>query len=167
VRLYLGDEKGYRAACDVLLERMEQEVGPPDGYPFLLQACADGSLTEENTRRLVALTERWLGSYRGRFSARPAAAYRAARYQEALAMLQEIIEGNPAVEAPVYFYLAMAQQRLNQAREAEQALARGLERRHQAEQERVGETPATTLRLWQERLQEQLLGREAVRVVRH
>jgi WD40 repeat protein/tetratricopeptide (TPR) repeat protein len=167
VYLYLGDEKGYRAACDVLLERMEKEVGPPDGYPLVLQACADGSLTEENTRRLAALTERWLGSHRGRFSARPAAAYRAARYPEALAMLEEIIAGNPAVEATAYFYLAMAQQRLNQTREAERSLARGLERRQQAEQERSGEAPGTTLRTWQERLEEQVLLREAERIVRH
>ena len=115
---------------------------------------------------MVALTEKLVPPGGPLGGGRPAAYYRAGRNQEAADALQGNLDSDAVADVRVYFFLARARQRLQQPKEAEQALARGLERLKEVELERASQALAAALRGWQERLDEQLLRREAERWVR-
>jgi tetratricopeptide (TPR) repeat protein len=165
VRLFRGDDKGYREVCALMLDRLAREAVSVEVSSRALRTCAVGPLPADDTQRLVALMEMKYAVGAGWFGGRPGVYYRAGRYREAAELLQDSLTGEGANEVRTWFFLAMTQQCQHQQKEAEQTLARGMQRWKQRAQERGQGEPAAMLRTWQERLDEELLRREAERLV--
>lgn len=168
VRLRRDDLPGYREACTRLLERHARAPGWSLGGLAPERVCSAGPEAVTPFKQVVDLVDTpssgTLGGSAGT-NVKAAVYYRAGRCEEAAKLLAESAEEKVHVPPQDHFFLAMARQRLGQAGEARQTLARGVERLKELERERGKEKPAVLMRSWQERLEEQLLRREAERLL--
>jgi WD40 repeat protein/tetratricopeptide (TPR) repeat protein len=128
--LYLRDRKGYQAACDALLGRVEQLKTPTEFVPETADAvwpCCLGSPPGADAKRLCQLAERATDRQNGHgmeyyplVRALGASYYRAGRYNEAVEALSRAAALNN--QAPtVWLLLAMSYHRLGKAEEARRA----------------------------------------------
>jgi tetratricopeptide (TPR) repeat protein len=169
IHLHRRDEPGYRDACAGFLERQ----GKSTPWMFLglsvARTCTAGPDALKDFQPVVQLVEKssqwWYTTRDSATTVKAAVAYRAGQPAEAVRLLTETAAGKVAVAAQDYFFLALAQHQLGHPNEARQALARGVERLQQLQQERSKESPAAVLRSWQEQLEEQLVRREAERLL--
>jgi WD40 repeat protein/tetratricopeptide (TPR) repeat protein len=160
VRLKKGDLKGYREVC----ERLVQRAGPTPAEGFANNVAWYTALGSDGVRdytRLVAFAELAVSkadtplAKHGTLNTLGAVLYRAGRYQEAVARLNEGIQadgGEP--NAQDCLFLAMAYHRLGQSDKASAYLTRAT----------LHKLPAKGLS-W-EQLEEEILRREAVALVR-
>ena len=165
--LNAGDVTGYRGACGAMLDRLGQ-TDKPDVAHWLAWAAVLAPQAVDETNRPVALAEAAVASDRNndRFSnTLGAALYRAGRFDEAVAKLNEVHAAweqaatKPNEYSPAYswFFLALAHQRLGHAEEARRWLDKATA---WAEQEIKREGVA-----WNRRLTLELLRREAESLV--
>jgi WD40 repeat protein/tetratricopeptide (TPR) repeat protein len=143
-RAQAGDRDGYRTVCTAWLRRLEQT---PDGGSrgWLLRAGLLAPDAVPDPERLVRLAE--AASSRGPDQAdltalylRGGCLYRAGRYADAVAQLDQVLERRRQAAAPgespgTWFFLAMAHARLGHADDARRYLDRGVawSDRHAAE----------------------------------
>jgi WD40 repeat protein/tetratricopeptide (TPR) repeat protein len=158
LRLYLGDEKTYRQVCETLLARQAATNNPAD-LNDVAAACSLAPRAVPNLERIVRLAEK-------PFAKDPdnpaflqilcAALYRAGYYEEAVDRLQDaIVKSSETTGAVInWLFLAMARQKLGQVEEARTCLAKA---------EVLMKAPGMP---WPQRLQAQLLYREAEAIVK-
>jgi tetratricopeptide (TPR) repeat protein len=119
VLLLSGDREGYRRACARMVERCGQA---PEMRPFLVaRACtlapdsvADAAAPERLSRAALAAGESWL------LAEQAALHYRAGRFKEAVAPLEQSLRRDPRRGQNVlsWLWLALTYQRLGKAEEA-------------------------------------------------
>jgi WD40 repeat protein/tetratricopeptide (TPR) repeat protein/tRNA A-37 threonylcarbamoyl transferase component Bud32 len=128
VQLRAGDRAAYREACGWLLQAKPAGSRTPATAGTIAWVCALGPDGVTDYAPLLRLAEAVLA--KAEAQARPgallilgAALYRAGRYQEALARLEEHLTANSSPPQPqTWAFLAMAHQRLGHADQARRCL---------------------------------------------
>jgi tetratricopeptide (TPR) repeat protein len=162
VRVWVGDLAGYRHACAAMLARFGQTDRPEVAHWVAWTAVLAPDAVKE-LGRPVKMAESALRSAPTNHSygtTTGAALYRAGRFTEAVARLNESGTGKPTLSSLAYtwFFLAMAHERLGHAGEAGQWLDKAIKC---MEQETRDNNPA-----WNRRLTLQLLRREAEALIK-
>jgi WD40 repeat protein/tetratricopeptide (TPR) repeat protein len=160
LRMHLGDQKGYRAACARLVERFS------DNDPYaVFQTCALAPDAVTDLNRVVQLAEKEDASFENCHSLATLGGllYRAGRFKEAVAKLTKSTEMqySQGDTERAWLYLAMAEHRLGRHNEAKQALrqaVQGLEKISKAKAKAAAEDDRS---FWVQRLELQILRREA------
>jgi tetratricopeptide (TPR) repeat protein len=160
LRLHLGDQKGYRAACARLVERFS------DNDPYAVsQTCALAPDAVTDLNRVVQLAEKAGASTENCYSLSilGGVLYRAGRFKEAAAKLTKSAEmqyGQGDTER-AWLFLAMAEHRLGRQNEAKQALDRAVQGFENISKAKAKEAAEDNRNFWVERLEFQILRREA------
>ena len=167
VQLAQGDSKGYRKACEELLERLGQTDDPVTAncVAWTLSIAPDATT---NLDRPVQLAEKAVASDPKNFAylrTLGAALYRVGQFDVAVKRLNEATE-NQSPEGTIYMaykwlFLAMAHHRLGHAGEARKWLDKAVGRIDQLTKENLGKSDVGIWRTWEIRLELQLLRREA------
>ncbi len=152
LRLHLGDAAGYRRACAGSLQRYDQE-GDDRLATYVAWTCVLGADAVTDPLRTVQLAKE-VGS---RFGPQPrgdplgAAHYRAGQPDKAVERYNEVVKADGKGGTTWdWLFLALAHQKLGHAEEAKKWLARAVQA--------IGEAKSLE---WNERLELQLLRREA------
>jgi WD40 repeat protein/tetratricopeptide (TPR) repeat protein len=163
VRLHLGDLKGFRTACERLLERFS------DADPFAVtQTCALAPAAVADLPRLVRLVEKAHAKNGNSYSLATLGAllYRAGRYGEAAGKLTEATRQYSQGETErAWLFLAMADHRLGRRDEAKQTLDRAVQGFERLAREKAKAAPEDNARFWAQRLEFEILRGEAAALV--
>jgi WD40 repeat protein/tetratricopeptide (TPR) repeat protein len=160
LRLYLGDSKGYRAACARLAERFG------DNDPFAVtQTCALAPDAVTDLNRVVQLAEKVRASTGNSsiLATLGGVLYRAGRFKEAAAKLTESAEMVPSQgdRERAWLYQALVEHRLGRRNEAKQALDRAVQGFEKISKAKAKEAAEDNRDFWAQRLEFQILKREA------
>jgi WD40 repeat protein/tetratricopeptide (TPR) repeat protein len=162
LQLAQGDEAGYRATCQRALARLGSTEDPRTAN-MVAWTCALAPGAVPDLTVPVRLSEKAVASQpkaSGWLNTLGLILYRAGRCEEAVQRLNEAIAaGGKGGTVDDWLFLAMAHQRLGHTREARQWLSKAVP---QAKQELAASPPPR----WFERLELELLRREAEKVVR-
>jgi WD40 repeat protein len=158
LRLHLGDEKGYRQACALLLKRWGA-ANDPQTLNTVVWICTLGPSALTDLKPVLRLAEKAVEkapNNSGILNILGAILYRVGRSEEAVKRLKEAVARNPRNTASTFnwLFLAMAQQQLGHTEEAKRCLARG------------GEFLKAEGIRWHARLEMQTLHREAEALVK-
>jgi WD40 repeat protein/tetratricopeptide (TPR) repeat protein len=158
LRLYLADEKGYRQACAALLQRCDSAKDPPT-LSIVVRSCVLAPNAVADWKRVVRLAEKAAEgepSNQDFLTIRGVILYRAGQCDEAVQRLKQAIGEDPEQEGLDWsrLFLAMAHQKLGHTEEAKRCLAKAAE---SMKDEGLG---------WRERLEYQILHREAEGLVK-
>jgi serine/threonine protein kinase/Tfp pilus assembly protein PilF len=162
-----GQVEGYQKSCAALLEKFG-DVRDPETANTVAWTCVLSGAAAVDRRRCVQLAERALASQpkrHGYLNTLGAALYRAGDYPAAVRRLEEAhrAHGKGGYVAD-WLFLALAHQRLGNAREARHWLEKAEQWLDQAEQRfAAGKNPRWS---WQRRLELRLLRREAETLLR-
>jgi WD40 repeat protein/serine/threonine protein kinase len=158
-RVGAGDQAGYRSACATLLQRFGQ-MHEPDVAHWVAWTSVLAPDAVEDWDRPVKAAETAVRS-----DTLGATLYRAGRFSEALRQLKKVTDldpagatGNQSSPAYMWFFLAMAHQRLGQTEEGRKCLDEGIKGMEQ--ETRNKDLP------WNRRLTLQLLRHEAEALVK-
>jgi WD40 repeat protein/tetratricopeptide (TPR) repeat protein len=169
LRLAVDDTKGYRRVCAELLERFGR-TGSLKTANNIAWVCGYGPDAVADAARPIGLAEAVAAAHPNKYGALNtlgAVLYRAHRYGDAVQKLQEAMAARPqGGTAFDFLFLAMAHQRQGHTAEARDWLGKAVEWIDQAED---GKPPDPSVRLplfWIQRLELQLLRREAAAQVR-
>jgi tetratricopeptide (TPR) repeat protein len=161
------DTAGYRATCARVLDHVGRSADPDE----VLKAARICTLLPDAVRhpsRSLQLAERAAGPDPKGYDALTilgAAFYRTGRYDAALERLSQADRQPPVDDTYHGFFLAMAHARLEHAAEARRCLERANQWLDQALQRQPGDLSEPPLS-WQQRLNLQLLRREAEALIR-
>jgi hypothetical protein len=141
--------------CRQLLARLGVGGGRDD---WRIAACVAGPGALDDWGPLLRRTEELLRNPGGTYaeSLRGAALFRAGRFAEALPLLEEVVRSNRPGGVRDYRFLAMAHHRLGHAADARSWLAKEAPRKQQTLGDRV----------WTDRVERQLLQKEAEDVLK-
>jgi tetratricopeptide (TPR) repeat protein len=168
LRLGVGDEKGYRRTCADMLERFGKTENPkiannvawvcsyaPDAVPDLTPAI-----------ELAAKVARSHPKKYATLNTEGAICFRAGKYAEAVAKLNAACKEHPRGGGPFdYLLLALAHHRLKHDGAARDCLKEGLRLTELAEEGKLDDPTLPMPLFWIQRLELQILRREAERVV--
>jgi tetratricopeptide (TPR) repeat protein len=165
MRLHLGDMEGYRAACERMLEHLDESEDPSTAHA-IADTCATAPEAVADLGRPVRLAERAMASDPknwGYVETLGATLYRAGRYEEALVRLEESarLSGDQQGSVRGWLFRAMAHDRLGHTDEARRWLDQAvgwIEREVPKRPEETARIPSLSLR---QSLAYQLLRREA------
>jgi serine/threonine-protein kinase len=167
--LLSGDRLGYARACAHMVERCGKEPGPRAYHVARACTLAPNAVTELSLPGRLAETE--LQRFAREFwslTEQGALAYRAGRFQEAVAYFDQSLRADPAPGKTVlnWLWLALANQRLGQSEEARRWLDKAtawLDQYHDGMPDRAEEELGLHLHNW---LEAHVLRREAETLIR-
>jgi WD40 repeat protein/tetratricopeptide (TPR) repeat protein len=159
LRLYLGDSKGYRAACARLVERFS------DNDPIAVtQTCALAPDAVTDLNRVVQLAEKARASTGNSYilATLGGVLYRAGHFKEAAAKLTESMEmvSSQGDRERAWLYQALVEHRLGRRNEAKQALDRAVQGFEKISKAKAKEAEEDNRDFWAQRLEWQILRRE-------
>jgi tetratricopeptide (TPR) repeat protein len=161
--LAAGDRDSYRHTCARLLERFSQ-TGDPNTANSVAWTCALCPGAVPAFDKCIRLVEMAIVHHRNYayLNTLGAILYRAGHYEAAIQKLNETIKAHGKDgTAGDWLFLAMAQQRLGQAEEARRSLDKSVRWIEQAQQGKIQDEHIRLPLSWEERLEFQMLRREA------
>jgi hypothetical protein len=160
VQLALGDTDGYRKTCAGLLDRFGK-TQVPGVAQTVARTCVLAPNAVSDLSRPAALMDRAVSltpSNPGLLNTFGSLLYRAAQFEAAITRLKEgLAMSGQGGEPRDWIFLAMTHQALGHADEARDWLTRSVQRI---------DSPASASLPWEERLELQLLRREAEALIR-
>jgi WD40 repeat protein/tetratricopeptide (TPR) repeat protein len=168
LRLGVGDEKGYRRTCAAMLERFGKTENPKIANNVAwVCSYAPGAVPDLTPAiELAAKVARSHPKKYATLNTEGAILFRAGKYAEAVARLKTACKEHPRGGGPFdYLLLALAHQHLEHADEARDCLKEGLRLTELAREGKLDDPTLPMPLFWIQRLELQILRREAERVI--